>query len=120
MISIKYSKAVICIYSDYGRRDSSCPPNKLHESEESLFAITNIELPGCIKIIDVLSYESIDCRVREWIKATHIKSEAHGVPQEIRDIVEGKKPKILMPLQRWMRGVNVAVWPGVVIPDDGE
>ena len=118
MISVKYSESPICIYSDYGCRDVSCPLNKLHKPKEAFFAFTDIEPPGCIKIMDMLFDESINSCVRDWIKATHVKGEAHSVPQEVRDIVECVKPKIFTPLERWMRGENVKVGPGVVIPYD--
>ena len=118
MISIKYSEAVICIYSDYGCRDASCPLNRLHKPKETHFAITDIEPPGCIKIMDVLLDESIDSSIREWIKATHVEGKPHPVPQAVSDIGDGKKPKILTPLERRMRGENCAVGPGVMIPDD--
>ncbi len=120
MISIKYSEAVTCIYSDYGCRDTSCALNKLHEPKEATFGITDIEPAGCIKIKDMLSDESIDSSIREWIKATHTEGKPYPVPQAIRDIGEGIKPKILTPLQRWMGGENVVVGPGVVIPDNGK
>lgn len=118
MISIKYSETTFCIYSDYGCRDSACPLNKLHESEETNFGITDIETPGCIKVIDVIFDKSFDSAIRNWIKAIHIK-EIAPVPQAIRDIGEGIKPEILTPLARWVRGANAVVGPGVVIHDNG-
>lgn len=118
MISIKYTEAVSCIYSDYGCGDAACSLNKLHEPKETHFAITDIEPPGSIKIMNVLLDESIDSFIRDWIKTTHVEGKRHPVPQAIRDIGEGKKPKILTPLERWMRGANVAVGPVVVILDD--
>lgn len=120
MISIKYSEAVICIYSDYGCRDASCPLNKLHKSVETHFAITDIEPDGCLKIMDMIFDENVDSSIRDWIKATHVEGKEHPVPEAIRDIIEGKKPKILTPLERWMRRENVKVGPGVVIPDNRE
>jgi len=120
MISIKYSEAVICIYSDYGCRDASCPLNKFHKLKEAHFAITDIEPDGCLKIIDMLFDKDVDSSIRDWIKATHVEGKVHPVPQAVRDIVEGKKPKILPPLERRVRGENCSVGPGVVIPDDWE
>jgi hypothetical protein len=121
MISVKYSETDICIYSDYGCWDSSCPLNKLHKRVEATFGILDIEPPGCIKIMDMLFDESINSVVRNWIKASHhIKGEWYPLPQEIIDIIEGKKPKIFTPLERWMRGENVRVGPGVVIPNNRE
>ncbi len=120
MISVNYSDAIICLYSDYGCRDSSCPLNKLHKPKETHFAITDIEPPGCIKIIDMLFDKSIDSSIREWIKATHTESKGQRVPQAIRDIVEGKKPKILTPLERWMRGEDVEIGPHLVMPNNRE
>ena len=118
MISVKYSEVSICPYSNYGCRDTSCPLNKLHKPKEATFGITEIEPPGCIYIADVLHDESIDSVVRDWIEEVRSKGKIEFVPEEIRDIVEGKKPKITPPLIRWMRGEDVKVGPGVVIPND--
>lgn len=119
MIAIKYSETTFCIYSDYGCRDSACPLNKLHESEETHFGITDIEPPGCIRVMDMIFDKSLDRSIRSWIKACHIKSGLPVVPQAIRDIGEGIKPKILTPLERWVRGEDVVVGPGVVMPNNG-
>ena len=118
MISIEYSEAIPCIYSDYGCRNVLCPLNKLHKSEETHFAITDIEPPGCIRVMDMIFDESLDSVVREWIKQVKTERMIKFVPKEIRDIVEGKKPKILTPLERWVRGEDVKVGPGVMIPNN--
>ncbi len=118
MISIKYSETTFCIYSDYGCRDSACPLNKLHKSKESTFGITDIETPGCIKVMDMIFDKNLNRFVRNWIKAIHIKSSSVPVPQAIRDIGDGISPKIPPPLLRWMRGEDVFVGPGVVIPNN--
>jgi len=120
VISIKYSDASICIYSDYGCRDSSCPLNKLHKPKEATFGITDIKRHGCIKIMDIIFDKDLDGIVRNWIKTIRGEGEWYPIPQEVRDIIEGKKPKITPPLARWMRGENVTVGPGVVIPDNRE
>jgi len=117
MISVYYSEVSICPYSDYGCRDSSCPLNKLHKPKEATFGI--LDVPNwCLKTIDMVSDESLDSVVRNWIKAIHSKGEWYPIPQEVKDIIECKKPKVLPPLLRWMRGENVKVGPGVVISDN--
>lgn len=114
---MNFSESSICIYSDYGCRDSSCPINKIHKSEETHFAITDV--PGrCLKTIDMCSDESLDSVVRDWIGDIDVKRKLEFIPQEISDIIDCKKPKILTPLARWMRGENVKVGPGVVIPNN--
>jgi hypothetical protein len=117
MISVKYSDARICIYSDYGCRDASCPLNKFHERKETHFGITNIP-HWCLKTIDVISDESVNSVFRDLIKTTAMQGKIDFVPQEIRDIVDRKKPKILTPLERWVRGENVTVGKGVMIPNN--
>jgi len=120
MISVKYSESSICIYSDYGCRDSSCPLNKFHKPKEATFGINDIEPPGCIKVMDIIFDKDLNRVVRNWIKASHIETKGQLVPDEICDIVEGKKPAIFTPLQRWMRGEDVQVRPSIVIPNNGK
>jgi len=119
MISVKYSETDFCVYSDYGCRDSSCPLNRLHEPEEATFGLHDIEPTGCLRIVDMLCDEDLDGSIRDWIKAGHIEGKPKQVPQAIRDIGDGKKPKISTPLERWVRGENVRVGPGVVLPENG-
>jgi hypothetical protein len=118
MISVKYSETTLCIYSNYGCRDVACPLNKLHKPKEATLGITDIKCPGCIKIMDIIFDEDLDDSIRENIKATIIEGKFHHTPQAIRDIGEGISPKITPPLVRRMRGENVSVGPGVVVPDD--
>jgi hypothetical protein len=120
MIAVEYSEPDFCIDSDYGCRDAARPLNKLHETEETYFAITDIEPPSCIKVMDMIFDENLDSSIRSRIKATHIEGKFYPIPSAVRDIVEGKKPKILTPLERGMWGVRVKVGPGVVIPNDGK
>jgi hypothetical protein len=117
MISVNYSETVPCIYSDYGCRDSSRPLNKLHKRKEATFGITDVP-SWCLKTIDVISDESIDSVVRDWIKAISSKSKCFPIPLTVRKIIDRKAPKITLPLIRWMQGENVKVGPGVVIPDN--
>ena len=119
MVSIKYSETIPCVYSDYGCRDSACPINKLHKPKESTFRITDIKTPGCIKVMDVIFDKDLNRFARNWIKAIHIKGGGVEVPQAIRDIGDGKRPEIIPPLIRWMRGADICVGPGVVVPDNG-
>ncbi len=117
MIPVKYTDTTTCIYSDYGCRNITCPLNKLHKSVETHFGITDVP-SWCLNTIDMCSDESLNSVVRDWIDDMGRKAKVDFVPQEVRDIIECKKPKILPPLFRWMRGENVKVGPGVVIPDN--
>lgn len=99
MISVKYSEAVICIYSDYCCRDASCPLNKLHKPKETHFTITDIEPSGRIKIVAMLL-------MRVLIVLLEI-----GSRQPI-----SKVSFILS--HKWMWGKSIRVRPGVVIPND--
>ncbi len=62
--------------------------------------------------------ENLDSVIRELIKAAHIESKVHSLPQTVGDIGDCIKSKILTPLVRWMRGESVVVGPRVVILDD--
>lgn len=117
MMSVNYSETIPCVYSDYGCRDGSCPLNKLHKPKESTFGILDVPR-WCLKTIDMVSDESLDSVVRDWIKAIHSEGEWYPIPTAVRKISDRKAPKITPPLLRWMGGENVKVGPGVVIPDN--
>lgn len=57
----------------------------------------------------------INSVVRKWIEDAFVKHNGPSVPKEVRDIIEGKKPKIGIPLFRRNTFVNVVERPPTTI-----
>ena len=118
MISVEYSKTLICIYSDNDCRNTFCPINKFHKRKESFFRVADVFPDGCLYIMDMIHDEQLDSSVRCWIKTVFVERKSQSIPQKIRDFMEREKPKIFTPLVRRVMRFDIDVGPNVVIPDD--